>query len=216
MNITRSAAAHWTSPSIFRPPEVLTEVDVIEAEAELKALQRHALEVVDPEAECRRRVGASIRLTFYGIILWVSAPHTRLEIHKRGHYPLQIPATSRANAHHAAIPKIPIARSCNVRRRCRGWLCFGPSFVPYRGTAANRILGALFHTIMSVSCISAYAQGKLEAQYGIAITGVPIGHIAWHVDIGDDVYATSANGKASGVLSLLINGEGSVATSGKI
>jgi hypothetical protein len=51
VNITRSAAAHWTSPSIFRPPEVLTEVDVIEAEAELKALQRHALEVVDPEAE---------------------------------------------------------------------------------------------------------------------------------------------------------------------
>jgi hypothetical protein len=36
-------------PSIFRPPEVLTEVEVIEAEAELKALQRHALEVVDPD-----------------------------------------------------------------------------------------------------------------------------------------------------------------------
>jgi hypothetical protein len=36
-------------PSIFRPPEVLTEVEVTEAEAELKALQRHALEVVDPE-----------------------------------------------------------------------------------------------------------------------------------------------------------------------
>ena len=69
---------------------------------------------------------------------------------------------------------------------------------------------------MSVSCISAYAQGKLEAQYGITMTGVPIGHIAWHVDIGDDVYATSANGKASGVLSLLINGEGSIATSGRI
>ena len=32
-------------------PEVLTEVEVIEAEAELKALQRHALEVVDPEVE---------------------------------------------------------------------------------------------------------------------------------------------------------------------
>ena len=39
----------WMPPSIFRPPEVLTEVEVIEAEAELKALQRHALEVVDPE-----------------------------------------------------------------------------------------------------------------------------------------------------------------------
>jgi hypothetical protein len=32
-------------------PKVLTEAEVIEAEAELKALQRHALEVVDPEAE---------------------------------------------------------------------------------------------------------------------------------------------------------------------
>ena len=36
---------------LFRLPEVLTEAEVIEAEAELKALQRHALEVVDPEAE---------------------------------------------------------------------------------------------------------------------------------------------------------------------
>ncbi|MGA7183765.1 MAG: hypothetical protein WBY67_10715, partial [Pseudolabrys sp.] len=41
---------HWTPPSIFRPPEALSEAEVIEAEAELKALQRHALELVDPEA----------------------------------------------------------------------------------------------------------------------------------------------------------------------
>jgi hypothetical protein len=40
-----------TPPSMFRQPEVLTEAEVIEAEAELKALQRHALEVVDPETE---------------------------------------------------------------------------------------------------------------------------------------------------------------------
>jgi hypothetical protein len=33
---------HWTPPSIFRLPEVLTEVEVIEAEAELKA-HDHAL-----------------------------------------------------------------------------------------------------------------------------------------------------------------------------
>ena len=36
-------------PSMFRPPEVLTDLEVIESEAELKALQRHALEVIDPE-----------------------------------------------------------------------------------------------------------------------------------------------------------------------
>jgi hypothetical protein len=41
----------WTSSSLFQLPEVLTEAEVIEDEAELRALRRHALEVVDPEAE---------------------------------------------------------------------------------------------------------------------------------------------------------------------
>jgi hypothetical protein len=33
---------------MLRPPEVLTAAEVIEAEAELKAMWRRALEVVDP------------------------------------------------------------------------------------------------------------------------------------------------------------------------
>jgi hypothetical protein len=49
--IAKQRPPHWTKPSIFRPPEILTEIEMIEAKAELKALQRHALEVVDPEAE---------------------------------------------------------------------------------------------------------------------------------------------------------------------
>ena len=40
--------AGWTPPSILRPPEVLTESELVEADAELKALQRHAFEIVDP------------------------------------------------------------------------------------------------------------------------------------------------------------------------
>jgi hypothetical protein len=40
----------WAAPDMFRPPEALTEAEVVEAEAELKALQRHALELVDPKA----------------------------------------------------------------------------------------------------------------------------------------------------------------------
>jgi hypothetical protein len=47
--VAKQRPPHWMPPSIFRPPEVLTEVEVNGAEAELKALQRHALEVVDPE-----------------------------------------------------------------------------------------------------------------------------------------------------------------------
>ena len=38
--------AHWEPPSILRPPEVVTEPELAEAEAELKALQRHAFEIV--------------------------------------------------------------------------------------------------------------------------------------------------------------------------
>jgi hypothetical protein len=40
----------WERPSIFRPPEVVTESELAEAEAELKALQRHAFEIVEPES----------------------------------------------------------------------------------------------------------------------------------------------------------------------
>ena len=39
----------WEPPSILRPPEVLTEAELAAAEAELKALQRLAFAIVDPE-----------------------------------------------------------------------------------------------------------------------------------------------------------------------
>lgn len=82
--------------------------------------------------------------------------------------------------------------------------------------AITTILVALSHAIMSLSGLPAYAQARLEAQYGITMTGVPVGNIVWHVEIGNNFYATSANGKASRVLSVLISGEGSLSTSGKI
>ena len=40
----------WEPPSILRPPEVVTELELSEAEAELKALQRHAFGIVEPES----------------------------------------------------------------------------------------------------------------------------------------------------------------------
>ncbi len=47
--VAKERPPHWKQPSIFQPAEALTRLEVAEAEAELKALQRHALEVVDPE-----------------------------------------------------------------------------------------------------------------------------------------------------------------------
>jgi hypothetical protein len=37
----------WSRPSMFRPPEVLTAAEVVEAEAELSALGRHAFELIE-------------------------------------------------------------------------------------------------------------------------------------------------------------------------
>jgi hypothetical protein len=49
--VAKQRPSGWMPPSMFQLPKVLTEAKVVEAEAELKALRRHALEVVDPEAE---------------------------------------------------------------------------------------------------------------------------------------------------------------------
>lgn len=43
--------AGWMPPNMFQFPKVLTEAEVIEAEQELEALQRHAFAIVDPEVE---------------------------------------------------------------------------------------------------------------------------------------------------------------------
>jgi hypothetical protein len=49
--VVKRRPADWIPPSILKPPEVLTETEVVRAEAELKALQCHAFEIVKPEVE---------------------------------------------------------------------------------------------------------------------------------------------------------------------
>ena len=49
--IAKQRPAVWTQPNMFQFPKVLSEAEVIEAEEELKALQRHAFAIVDPEVE---------------------------------------------------------------------------------------------------------------------------------------------------------------------
>src|SRR5471032_958350 len=88
-------------------------------------------------------------------------------------------------------------------------------FGPYRCATAN-VLGAIFCLITGISGSPAHAQGRLKAHYTISMTGVSIGQIVWLVAIGDQRYTTSANGNASGVLSVLVNGEGAVDAHGNV
>lgn len=62
----------------------------------------------------------------------------------------------------------------------------------------------------------AQAEARLSAHFTISMVGVPIGQLSWAVDLNAGSYTTSANGKASGALSVLVNGEGLVATRGII
>ena len=80
--------------------------------------------------------------------------------------------------------------------------------------AAATVLAGLACLVASAAGNSAAAQARLRAHYQITMTGVPIGQIAWFVSIGEQRYVASANGKASGVLSVLVNGEGSTDTRG--
>jgi hypothetical protein len=86
-----------------------------------------------------------------------------------------------------------------------------------RRVSGRQIRIAVFALALTVGAFDgAGAQTRLKAHYTLSMTGVPIGQIAWLVAIGEQRYTTSANGKASGVLSVLVNGEGSVDVRGMI
>lgn len=80
--------------------------------------------------------------------------------------------------------------------------------------AAAVLSGAIVALSMAASALSASAQGRLIAHYTISTAGVSFGRIVWTVDIGETRYTASASGKANGVLSVLVNGEGGVVAHG--
>ena len=85
-----------------------------------------------------------------------------------------------------------------------------------RHRAAAGLLAVAAGLLIAMTGMPARAQGKLKAHYTITMTGITIGQIDWQVDIGSALYTAAASGKASGVLSVLVNGEGSVAARGTL
>lgn len=57
---------------------------------------------------------------------------------------------------------------------------------------------------------------NLMAHFSITMTHVRVGELNWAVSFAGDNYLASANGKASGVFSVLVKGEGSVTTHGSL
>ncbi len=63
---------------------------------------------------------------------------------------------------------------------------------------------------------SARAEGRLDANYRVTISGLPIGSGAWLVEVGEDHYTMAASGHVSGVLRAFSSGSGSAAVRGSI
>jgi hypothetical protein len=87
-------------------------------------------------------------------------------------------------------------------------------YVQERGRALARLHFLLFAALGCCADGVAHGGTTLVAHYGISMIDVPFGQIVWTVDIGERAYRASARGKASGPLSVLVKGDGSVVARG--
>jgi hypothetical protein len=76
------------------------------------------------------------------------------------------------------------------------------------------MLAAMTGVLVSMCAGGAQAQTKFEARYGISFAGIPIGKGEWSVELRPDAYTMAASGSASGLITALISGEGTLATRG--
>jgi Protein of unknown function (DUF3108) len=114
--------------------------------------------------------------------------------------------------------RAPAERLCVkfAYNRCHVSRTFSPDLTAPMPVLRSIVTAAFALACATVAAAPAAAQSTLHAHYGITMTGVTIGEITWQADIGSTSYTASASGKASGVLSVLVNGEGAVTTAGNI
>ena len=62
----------------------------------------------------------------------------------------------------------------------------------------------------------AFCQGKLDARYTVALSGLPIGRGSWVVDIGDDHFSTAASGATAGIMRVFASGQGQSTARGTV
>jgi hypothetical protein len=75
-------------------------------------------------------------------------------------------------------------------------------------------LAALGLAVFLLVAGPARAQGQFEGQYTLSMAGISIGKLEWRARIGSADYSMTANGRTSGILSVLVNGEGNVSLKG--
>lgn len=68
--------------------------------------------------------------------------------------------------------------------------------------------------MLSFVTLPVHAQGRFDANYTLSMSGISIGKLNWRTEIGASDYTISAGGRTSGILSVLVSGEGHVSLKG--
>jgi hypothetical protein len=77
------------------------------------------------------------------------------------------------------------------------------------------IIGLIAAAVLTAA-VPAYAQSKLEAQYTVYLSGLPLGKGNWTVDVGETQYSAAVSGATTGLIKMISNGTGSSASRGTI
>ena len=86
--------------------------------------------------------------------------------------------------------------------------------IPRLGMIFIRLVIALCALLADAGVDLAAAQTKLDATYRATLLGLPIGEIAWTVELGRNRYSTAASGELAGLLRIFSNGHGNVSAEG--
>jgi hypothetical protein len=82
------------------------------------------------------------------------------------------------------------------------------------GPAASAVAALVMAMVAADAIHSAAAQARLEADYTVTLSGIPIGHGNWVVDIAEDQYTAAASGATSGLLRIFSAAHGTSVTHG--
>lgn len=86
-----------------------------------------------------------------------------------------------------------------------------------RSTLAQaKALFALAALALSGAASPVLAQAQFDARYTLSMAGVPVGKLTWRTQLSALDFTMTASGRVSGLLSLLVSGEGNVTVKGQI
>lgn len=90
------------------------------------------------------------------------------------------------------------------------------SIRPCRRTPHSAAVCLIAGLLAPALSFEASAQTRLEADYRVTLSGIPIGSGSWTIDVAEDRYTMSASGKSGGFLRAFSSGDGTAVIRGLI